>query len=74
MSVARSAFAAVELTIAVVGVAVAISRHPVVRAAVKAAPQMMPPAMKQAATEAALDAAYQAGALARRLVPKSIIG
>ncbi|HVW93444.1 MAG TPA: hypothetical protein VHB74_12665 [Devosia sp.] len=70
MSVVRSAVAAVEVTIAVVGVAVAISRHPMVRAGLRA----MPPALKDAAADAALEAAYRAGAAARRIVPKSIIG
>ena len=74
MSVARSAIAAVELTVAVVGVAIAVSRHPLVRAGIKAAPHLMTPAMKRAATDATLDAAYRAGAMARRLVPKSLIG
>ena len=70
MSVVRSAVAAVEVTIAVVGVAVAISRHPMVRAGLRA----MPPSLKDAAADAALEAAYRAGAAARRIVPKSIIG
>jgi hypothetical protein len=73
MSVVRSAIAAVELTIAVVGVAVAISRHPLVRAGIKAAPHLMTPTMKENAAELARNAAYTAGSLARRVVPRSII-
>ena len=73
MSVARTAVAAVELTVSVVGIAITISRHPLVRAGIKAAPHLMTPAMKEAAAETALNAAYTAGALARRIVPKSLI-
>ena len=69
MSPVRSAIAAVEVTLAVVGVAVAISRHPVVRAGIRA----MPPSVKNAAAEAALDAAYRAGVAARRLVPRRLV-
>ena len=74
MSVTRSAIAAVELTVAVVSVAIAVSRHPLARAGIKAAPHLMTPAMKQAAADAALDAAFRAGTVARRIVPKSLIG
>jgi hypothetical protein len=74
MSIVRSAVAAVELTVAVVGVAVAVSRHPLVRAGIKAAPHLMTPGMKQAAAETARNAAYGAGVLARRVVPRSLIG
>jgi len=74
MSVARSAIAAVELTVAVVSVAIAVSRHPLVRAGIKAAPHLMTPAMRQAAADATLDAAYRAGTVARRIVPRGIIG
>jgi len=74
MTVVRTAIAAVELTVAVVGIAVTVSRHPLVRAGMRAAPHLMTPAMKEAATEAALDAAYRAGALARRIVPRGIVG
>jgi len=73
MSVARTAVAAVELTVAVVGIAITISRHPLVRAGIKAAPHLMTPAMKEAAADTALNAAYTAGALARRIVPRGII-
>lgn len=69
MSVVRSATAAIEVTIAVVGVAVAVSRHPLFRAAVRAAP----PTVKKAAANVALDAAYAAGVVVRRIVPRSLI-
>jgi hypothetical protein len=74
MSVTRSAVAAVEVTLAVVGLAVTISRHPLVRAGIKAAPHLMTPEMREAATERALDAAYQAGVLARRILPRGLLG
>jgi hypothetical protein len=63
----------VELTVAVVGIAVTVSRHPLVRAGLKAAPHLMTPAMRQAAAGAVLDAAYAAGVAARRVVPRKII-
>jgi len=53
---------------AVVGVAVAVARHPTVRAAVRAAPLLITPKMREIATEATLDAAFRAGALARKVV------
>ena len=74
MTVVRSAIAAVEVTVAVVGVAVAVSRHPLVRAGFRAAPHLMTPAMKQAAADTALNAAYAAGVLARRLLPRGLVG
>jgi hypothetical protein len=60
-------------TLAVVTVAIAVSRHPVVRAGVRHAPKLVPPRMRQAATDAVLDAAYAAGAAARRVVPRKLI-
>jgi hypothetical protein len=60
-------------TIAVVTVAIAVSRHPIVRAGVRHAPRLMTPKMRQAATDAVLDAAYAAGAAARRVVPRKLI-
>ena len=74
MSVARTAVAAVELTVAVVGIAITISRHPLVRAGIKAAPHLMTPAMKEAAAETALNAAYTAGAQDRAEEPDSVNG
>ena len=74
MTAAKSAIAAAELAVAVVGIAVTLSRHPLVRAGIKAAPHLMTPAMKEAATDSALRTAYNAGALARRIVPRSLVG
>ena len=51
MSVVRSAVAAVELTVAVVGIAITVSRHPLVRAGLRAAPHLMTPQMKQRAAD-----------------------
>ena len=74
MTVVRSAVAAVEVTVALVGIAVTVSRHPLFRAGMRAAPHLVTPAVKAAATEALLDTAYRAGAVARRIVPRGIIG
>jgi hypothetical protein len=74
MSVVRSALAAAEVTVAVVGIAITVSRHPLFRAAVPPAPQVVPPAMRNAAADAVLDAAYQAGVVARRIVPRGLVG
>jgi hypothetical protein len=74
MPVIRSAIAAVEVTVAVVGLAITISRHPLVRAGLRAAPQLMTPAMKQAAVDAVLDGAFAAGAKVRRIVPRRLLG
>jgi len=74
MPIVRSAIAAVEVTVAVVTLAVAVSRHPVVRAGIRAAPHLMTPAMRQAAADLALDAAYRAGVMARRILPRGLVG
>jgi hypothetical protein len=66
MSVVRAAITAAT-------VAIAVARHPAVRAAVRAAPLLVTPAMREKATGTALNAAYRAGALARRIVPKQFI-
>lgn len=52
----------------VIGVAIAVSRHPMVRAAVRAAPLLITPRMRTLATDATLDAAFRAGTLARKIV------
>lgn len=52
----------------VLGVAVAVARHPAVRAAMRAAPLLVTPRMREAATDAALETAFRAGALARKIV------
>ena len=52
----------------VIGVAVAVARHPMVRAAVRAAPLLITPRMREAAADATLETAFRAGALARKIV------
>lgn len=59
-----------RVAVAAASVAIAASRHPMVRAGIRAAPLLVTPAMRQQASEAALNAAYRAGALARRLTGK----
>ena len=54
----------------VIGVAMAVARHPVVRAAVRAAPLLVTPRMRAAATDATLEAAFRAGVVARKLVKR----
>jgi hypothetical protein len=73
MPASRSVVSAIEITVALVGVAVAVSRHPAVRAGIKAAPLLVTPGMKSAAADAALSTAYKAGVLARRLVPRGLV-
>ena len=73
MSASKSAVAAIELAVAAIGIAVTVSRHPLVRAGIKAAPQLMTPAMRQAAAEKALDAAFTAGVMARRILPRRLM-
>ena len=51
----------------VIGVAVAVARHPVVRAAVRAAPLLVTPRMREMAAEATLDTAFRVGVLARKI-------
>ncbi len=72
MSASRSAVAAIELAVAAVGIAITVSRHPLVRAGIKAAPHLLTPRMKEAAADAALNAAYEAGAMARRIIPRTL--
>jgi len=52
----------------VLGVAITVARHPVVRAAVRAAPLLITPRMRQAASEATLETAFRAGVVARKIV------
>ncbi len=53
-----------------IGVAVTVARHPMVRAAVRAAPLLVTPQMRQRAADATLDTAFRAGVLARKLVKR----
>lgn len=62
-----------KLAVTAVGVAVAVSRHPVVRAGIKAAPLLMTPRMRAGVNKVALDAAYNAGVVARRIIPRHLI-
>lgn len=62
----------VRTTVAVVGVAIAVSRHPLVRAGLRHAPKLMTPKMRQMATDAVLDTAYSAGVAARRIIPRKM--
>lgn len=52
----------------IIGVAVAVARHPAVRAAMKAAPLLITPRMRAMATDATLEGAFRAGVLARKIV------
>ena len=52
----------------IIGVAVTVARHPMVRAAVRAAPLLITPKMREAAADATLETAFRAGAIARKLV------
>jgi hypothetical protein len=54
----------------VIGVAVAVARHPVVRAAVRAAPLLITPKMRAAAADATLETAFRAGVFARKIVKR----
>lgn len=53
---------------AVIGIAVAAARHPVVRAAIRSAPHLVTPRMREAARDVTLDTAFRAGVLARKIV------
>ncbi len=53
-----------------IGVAMAVARHPMVRAAVRAAPRLMTPAMREKAADATLEAAFRAGVAARKIVKR----
>lgn len=59
---------AIRTAATVIGVAVAVARHPAVRAAVRAAPLLVTPKMREMAAEATLETAFRAGVLARRIV------
>lgn len=60
----------IRTTVTVIGVAMAVARHPMVRAAVRSAPLLMTPRMREMAADAALDAAFQAGVVARKIVKR----
>jgi hypothetical protein len=52
----------------VIGVAITVARHPVVRAAVRAAPLLITPKMRAMAADATLETAFRAGVVARKIV------
>ena len=62
---------AIRTAATVIGVAMTVARHPMVRAAVRAAPRLVTPRMRAAAADATLDAAYKAGVLARKIVKRN---
>ncbi len=64
----------VRIALAAAVTAAAVARHPAVRAGLRVAPQLITPAMREKAADAALAAAYRAGAAARRMVPRKLIG
>ncbi|MEO6014832.1 MAG: hypothetical protein ABIQ30_14760 [Devosia sp.] len=55
----------------ILGVAVTIARHPVVRAAVRSAPLLVTPRMRAAAADATLEAAFRVGVVARKIVKRT---
>lgn len=55
----------------VIGVAITVARHPVVRAAVRAAPLLITPRMREMAAEATLETAFRAGTVARKIVRRT---
>ncbi len=54
-----------------IGVTIAVARHPMVRAAVKAAPLLITPRMREAAQEATLETAFRAGVVARKIARRT---
>ena len=52
----------------VIGVAITVARHPMVRAVVRAAPLLITPKMREMAADATLETAFRAGAVARKIV------
>ena len=55
----------------VIGVAITVARHPMVRAAIKAAPLLITPRMREMAADATLDTAFRAGVVARKIVRRT---
>ena len=53
-----------------IGVAMPVARHPMVRAAVRAAPLLVTPRMRAVASDATREAAFRAGVLARKIVKR----
>ena len=61
---------AIRAAVTVIGVAMTVARHPLVRAAVRAAPHVVTPQMRAKAADATLDAAFQAGKMVRKIVKR----
>ena len=55
----------------VIGVAITVARHPMVRAAIKAAPLLITPRMREMVADATLDTAFRAGVVARKIVRRT---
>jgi hypothetical protein len=64
----EAAMSPIRTAATVLGVAISVARHPVVRAAVRAAPLLITPRMRAAASEATLETAFRAGVVARKIV------
>ena len=62
----------VKLALTAVTVGVAVARHPLVRAGVRALVDN--PQARDAAISAARRGAFQAGVLARKIIPRSLVG
>jgi hypothetical protein len=61
---------AIRTAATMIGVAMTVARHPMVRAAVRAAPKLVTPKMRAAAADAALEGAFRAGKIARKIVKR----
>lgn len=61
---------AIRAAVTLIGVAVTVARHPLVRTAVRAAPHVVSPQIRQKAADATLDTAYRAGVFARKLMKR----
>ncbi len=61
---------AIRTAATMIGVAMTVARHPMVRAAVRAAPHVVTPQMRAKAADATLEAAFRAGVLARKIVKR----
>jgi hypothetical protein len=64
----EAAMSPIRTAATMLGVAITVARHPVVRAAVRAAPLLITPRMREAASEATLETAFRAGVMARKIV------
>ena len=67
----EAALSPIRTAATVIGVAIAVARHPVVRTAIKAAPLLITPRMREMATDATLETAFRAGVVARKIVHRT---